>query len=263
MDYTILVVDDHQLTVDLIKTYLERERYAVITTDNGRDALELARQTQPDLIVLDLMLPRVDGLDVCRILRSSSDIPIIMLTAKSTEDDMLLGLDLGADDYITKPFSPRELVARVRTVLRRTRQQSTTPQTKYQELHFGDLTINVAQHKVYHKSKPISLTPREFKLLIVITKEPGRVFSRGELLERSFGQNTESLERAVDYHIMNLRRKIQTETQNYIQTVYGVGYTFNHNSSASQSANALADNVATGAGGYRDHFRGVRGSGDY
>lgn len=221
----ILVVDDDPMTVDLIKAYLEKEHWHVLTADNGRDALDIAREKQPDLIVLDLMLPRVDGLDVCRILRSNHDIPIVMLTARSTEDDILLGLELGADDYITKPFSPRQLVARVRTVLRRNRSlQRDTPDL----LKFGDLTISLARHEVRISDQEITLTPREFKLLVLMAREPGRVFSRQQLLEGAFGSDTESLERTVDYHIMNLRRKLEhdREIAECIQTVFGVGYRF-------------------------------------
>jgi DNA-binding response OmpR family regulator len=225
MNHKILVVDDDKMTVNLIKAYLEKDHCRVLTADNGRRALEIAREKQPDLIILDLMLPKVDGLDVCRILRSTSDVPIIMLTAKTTEDDILLGLDLGADDYITKPFSPRELVARVRTVLRRLR-----PQIKDEsdQLQFGELFINIPQHDVIRGGEKLYLTPREFKLLEIMAREPGRVFTRTQLLERAFGTRSDSLERTVDYHIMNLRRKIEVndELPIYIQTVFGVGYKF-------------------------------------
>lgn len=221
----ILVVDDDPMTVDLIKAYLEKEHWQVITADNGRDALDIAREKQPDLIILDLMLPRVDGLDVCRILRANYDIPIVMLTARTTEDDILLGLELGADDYVTKPFSPRQLVARARTVLRRNKSlQREAPDS----LQFGDLDISLARHEVKVREKLIPLTPREFKLLVLMAREPGRVFSRQQLLEGAFGPDTESLERTVDYHIMNLRRKLEYDAKvaEYIQTVFGVGYRF-------------------------------------
>ncbi len=225
MNHKILVVDDDKMTVNLIRAYLEKEHMRVLTAENGRRALELAREKNPDLIILDLMLPKVDGLDVCRILRSSSDVPIIMLTARTTEDDVLLGLDLGADDYITKPFSPRELVVRVRTVLRRLRLQT---REEPGEMQFGTLHINVPQHEVLSSGEMIYLTPREFKLLETLAREPGRVFTRLQLLERAFGTRTDSLERTVDYHIMNLRRKIEPSEDSsvYIQTVFGVGYKF-------------------------------------
>lgn len=227
MSAKILIADDDTMTVNLIKAYLEQEHWKVLTAFDGRRALELAREKKPDLIILDLMLPRVDGLDVCRILRSSSDVPIIMLTAKTTEDDILLGLDLGADDYITKPFSPRELVARVRTVLRRTTSNQQEKEASA-NLQFGHLEIAITRHEVTKRQKPINLTPREFKLLSTLAKEPGRVFTRHQLLESSFGIDSDSLERTVDYHIMNLRRKIEddiNQTQ-FIQTVFGVGYKF-------------------------------------
>ncbi|MBN1967013.1 MAG: response regulator transcription factor [Anaerolineae bacterium] len=225
MGQRILVVDDDRMTAELIRTYLERDRYQVMIADNGRSALEVARSKQPDLIVLDLMLPRVDGLDVCRILRADSDVPIIMLTAKSTESDVLLGLDLGADDYITKPFSPREVVARVRTVLRRLRRDTfETPE----ELHYGDLVVHFVRHEVQVGGASVQLTRREFDLLETMVKEPGRVFTRAELLERCFGLDSNSTERAIDFHIMNLRRKIEPDAEppQYIQTVFGVGYKF-------------------------------------
>lgn len=220
----ILVVEDDPMTVELIKTYLEKEHWQVILANNGRDALDLARERQPDLVILDLMIPRVDGLDVCRILRSSSDVPIVMLTARTTEDDILLGLELGADDYITKPFSPRQLVARVRTALRRTR---TLQRDTAENMNFGALSISLIRHEVQYEQQPITLTPREFKLLVIMAREPGRVFSRQQLLEGAFGPDTESLERTVDYHIMNLRRKLDdAQATGYIQTVFGVGYRF-------------------------------------
>lgn len=227
MSYKILVADDDTMTVNLIKAYLEQDHWKVLTAFDGRRALEIAREKKPDLIILDLMLPRVDGLDVCRILRSSSDVPIIMLTAKTTEDDILLGLDLGADDYITKPFSPRELVARVRTVLRRTRSQK-SEETSSEQLQFGHLVIAINRHEVIKRQETVNLTPREFKLLSTLAKEPGRVFTRHQLLENAFGIDSDSLERTVDYHIMNLRRKIEDDINNtqFIQTVFGVGYKF-------------------------------------
>jgi DNA-binding response OmpR family regulator len=225
MKRKILVVDDDRKTADLIRLYLERDGYGVLMAYDGRQALDLVRQRQPDLIVLDLMLPAVDGMDVCRILRAESTIPIIMLTAKTTEEDKLLGLDLGADDYITKPFSPREVVARVRAVLRRagaTRDQGPS------EVRFGELVVDFLSHEVRRGGVPLHLTPKEFKLLETLVREPGRAFSRLALLERVFGLDYEGLERTVDVHIMNLRKKIEPDPARptYIQTVYGVGYKF-------------------------------------
>lgn len=225
MSPKVLVVEDDPMTANLIRTYLEQEHYVVIVAHDGRRALELIREKHPDLVILDLMLPRVDGLDVARIVRRTSEMPIIMLTAKSTEDDVLLGLDLGADDYMTKPFSPRELVARVRTVLRRVRSQQPR---EADELHYGELSIYVSKHEVTRRGEQVPLTPREFKILYILAREPGRVFSRHQLLESAFGMDSDSLERTVDYHIMNLRRKIEEDVSasTYIQTVFGIGYKF-------------------------------------
>jgi DNA-binding response OmpR family regulator len=185
----------------------------------------LARQRRPDLIVLDLLLPEVDGLDVCRILQTESEVPIIMLTAKTTEEDKLIGLELGADDYVTKPFSPRELVARVRAVLRRVGQEAPQGPT---EMHFADLVIDRRSHEVRVQGEIVSLTPTEFKLLEVLAEEPGRAFTRLELLDRVFGYDFEGFERTIDVHVKNLRKKIEQNPKQptYVQTVYGVGYKF-------------------------------------
>jgi len=225
MNRRILVVDDDRKTAELIRLYLERDGYQALLAHDGRQALELARQKRPDLIVLDLMLPTVDGLDICRILRAESRTPIIMLTARTTEDDKLLGLDLGADDYVTKPFSPRELLARVRAVLRRAGEaHDAGPQA----VHVGELAIDFAGHTARLNEGALRLTPKEFKLLETLVREPGRAFSRLELLERVFGYDYEGLERTVDVHIMNLRRKIERDPAQpvYLLTVYGVGYKF-------------------------------------
>jgi DNA-binding response OmpR family regulator len=212
-------------TVDLIRLYLEKDGYRVLVAHNGRHALDLAHQKRPDLVVLDLMLPVMDGFDVCRILRAETSIPIIILSARTTEDDKLLGLDLGADDYITKPFSPRELVARVRAVLRR---GETTAQNR-PPFRSGELEVDFLSRQVRLRGKAVHLTPKEFKLLALMVKEPGRAFSRLELLEQVFGFDYEGLERTVDVHIMNLRKKIEPIPIQplYIQTIYGFGYKFN------------------------------------
>lgn len=225
MNRKILVVDDDSKTVELIKLYLEKDGYQVLAAYDGRQALELARQKQPDLIVLDLMLPQVDGLDVCRVLRSESKIPIIMLTAKTTEEDKLLGLDLGADDYVTKPFSPRELLARVRAVLRRVSEMEDDGPPA---VRLDGLTVDFVRHKVEVRGEEIRLTPTEFRLLETLAREPGRAFSRLELLNRVFGWDYEGLERTVDVHVMNLRKKIEPDPSQptYVETVYGVGYRF-------------------------------------
>ena len=225
-DRKILVVDDDKKTVDLIRMYLEKDGYHVWAAYDGPQALEAARQRQPDLIVLDLMLPLVDGLDVCRILRAESKVPVIMLTARTTEDDKLIGLNLGADDYVTKPFSPHELLARVRAVLRRAGEEQDKGPT---ELQFGDLAVDLARHEVWVREQPVVLTPTEFKLLKLFLEDPARVFSRLQLVERLFGYDYEGLERTMDTHVMNLRKKIELDAQRpaYIQTVYGVGYKLN------------------------------------
>jgi DNA-binding response OmpR family regulator len=223
----ILVVEDDIKTVELIRLYLERDGFRVIPAYDGRTALDLVQQQTPELIVLDLMLPKLRGLDFCRILRAeASKIPIIMLTAKSTEDDLLRGLELGADDYMTKPFSPRELVARVRTVLRRAGDGSAGARPG---LRFGDLVIDPFRHEVTWQGQPLPLTPKEFKLLETMSREPGRAFTRMELVQRVFGYDYEGLERTVDAHIMNLRKKIEPDPTNarFIQTIYGIGYRFN------------------------------------
>lgn len=223
MNRKILLVDDDRKTVDLIKLYLDKDGYRVLVAYDGQQALQLARQRRPDLVILDLMLPGVDGLDVCRILRSESRVPIIMLTAKTTEDDKLLGLDLGADDYITKPFSPRELLARVRAVLRRLGEEESR---EVSVIHLGTLHIDFVRHEVRLQDNIIHLTPKEFKVLEIMAREPGRAFSRLELLEQAFGVDYEGLERTVDVHVMNLRKKIEPDVDHpiYVQTVYGIGY---------------------------------------
>jgi DNA-binding response OmpR family regulator len=225
MNRKILVVDDDRKTVDLLRLYLEKDGYQVLAAHDGRQALELTRQRRPDLIVLDLMLPTVEGLDVCRILRAESSTPIIMLTARTTEDDKLLGLDLGADDYITKPFSPREVVARVRVVLRRAgAEREQGPATT----RFRDLLVDFVSHEARLHGEPLRLTPKEFRLLATLIKQPGRAWSRLDLLEQVFGFDYEGLERTVDVHVMNLRKKIERDPARpeYIQTVFGVGYKF-------------------------------------
>jgi len=222
----VLVVDDDAKTVELVKLYLNRDGYKVLTAYNGTDALRLAREGHPDLIVLDLMLPGVDGLEVCRKLRGESEVPIIMLTAKVMEQDRIMGLDLGADDYVTKPFSPRELAARVRTVLRRLPGESI--ERGPEELCYGELTVNFKKHEVSVAGRPVSLSPIEFKLLGVLAREPERVFSRAQLIEKALGYDFEGFDRTVDVHILNLRRKLEADPRHprYVKTVYGAGYKF-------------------------------------
>lgn len=225
MKPTILVVDDDRKTVDLIRLYLEKDGYRVLTAYDGRQALDISRRRVPGLIILDLMLPRVDGLDVCRILRSEFKVPIIMLTAKTTEEDKLVGLDLGADDYVTKPFSPREMVACVRAVLRRVHSEEDDGPG---ELVFGDMVVDFVRHEARIDGELIHLTPKEFRLLETMAKQPGRVFSRLDLLEHAFGFDYGGFERTVDVHVMNLRKKIEPDpaAPTFIQTVYGLGYKF-------------------------------------
>jgi DNA-binding response OmpR family regulator len=220
----ILVVDDEAKIVELVRAYLERDGYQVLTAYDGRQALELARRERPDLMVLDLMLPEVDGLEVCRILRRESSLPIIMLTARDEEPDKLVGLELGADDYITKPFSPREVVARVRAVLRRAASPPAEERTVV-----GDLVIDPARHEVFCHGQPLSLTPTEFKLLEVLARSPGRVYTRLQLLDLVQGEAYEGYERTIDAHIKNLRDKMGAFAGGggcRIVTVYGVGYKF-------------------------------------
>lgn len=221
----ILVVEDDVKTARLIELYLQQSGYRVTVTHKGHTALDLSQSNNYDLVVLDLMLPEMDGLEVCRAIRMEASTPIIILTAKSTEDDVLRGLDLGADDYITKPFSPREVVARVRTVLRRAGQKA---DNTHKELRFGELTVNLTRHEVTISDQIVHLTPKEFKLLETMAREPGRAFSRLELVERAFGYDYEGLERTVDAHVMNLRKKIERDHTNpiYVETVYGIGYRF-------------------------------------
>jgi two-component system alkaline phosphatase synthesis response regulator PhoP len=222
-DKKVLVVDDDVKTVELVKLYLERDGYQVLAAYDGIEALRLARENRPDLIVLDLMLPDIDGLEVCRILRHESDVPIIMLTAKSTDQDKLTGLGLGADDYVTKPFSPKELAARVRAVLRRL-----PGERGPEEIRSGELSMNFIKHEAWFAGRPLDLTSVEFKLLGVLASEPGRVFSRTSLIEEALGYDFEGFDRTIDVHILNLRRKLELDPSHprYIKTVYGVGYKF-------------------------------------
>ncbi len=217
----VLVVDDDVKTVELVKLYLNRDGYRVITAYDGEEALRLARESHPDLIVLDLMLPGVDGLEICRILRDESDVPIIMLTAMTTDQDRLTGLDLGADDYVTKPFSPRELAARVRAVLRRL-----PGERGPEKIEHGKLAVNFLKHEAFLDGKPLNLTPVEFKLLGVFVKEPGRVFSRAQIIEKALGYDFDGFDRTIDVHILKLRRKLEPDPRHprYIKTVYGAGY---------------------------------------
>jgi two-component system alkaline phosphatase synthesis response regulator PhoP len=219
----VLVVDDDVKTVELVRLYLNRDGYQVLTAYDGIEALRLARESCPDLIVLDLMLPDIDGLEVCRVLRRESDVPIIMLTARTTDQDKLTGLGLGADDYVTKPFSPKVLVARVRAVLRRL-----PGERGPKEIKCGELSMNFTKHEAWFSDRPLNLTSVEFKLLGVLAKEPGRVFTRANLIEEALGYDFEGFDRTIDVHILNLRRKLEPDPSHprFIKTVYGIGYKF-------------------------------------
>lgn len=220
----VLVVDDEDSVRELIELYLKKEGFEVIHARDGREALRLNGQHHPDLIVLDLMLPGLDGWEVCRQIRSSHQVPIIMLTARTEEVDRIVGLELGADDYVVKPFSPRELVARVKAVLRR----GTSAAEEAETLTFLGLRIDRVQHRVEVNGEEVHLTPTEFRLLWCLASRPGRVFSRAELLDRIWGYDSESDARTVDVHIKRLRQKTQAaESQSFtISTVWGLGYKF-------------------------------------
>lgn len=228
MSQRILIVEDDPKAAELVRLYLEREGHQVMVAHDGRLGLDLARTRQPDLIVLDLMLPGISGVEICRTLRAETPppgIPIIMLTARSTEDDKLLGLDLGADDYVTKPFSPRELAARVRSILRRA---GSGGEPGPESLTFGPLSIHLWRHEVTLHGEPIRLTRKEYDLLTTLAKDAGRAFSRAELVEKAFGYDYDGLERTVDVHILKLRKKIEADVgqPRYLQTIYGYGYRF-------------------------------------
>ena len=221
---TILVVEDEPAIARLIRDYLEQAGFAVVVTGDGNEALRRAGAAPPDLVVLDLGLPGRDGLDVTRELRRASDVPIIVVTARGDETDRIVGLELGADDYVTKPFSPKELVARVRAVFRRSEAREETAET----IRTADLEIDVPRMRVTIGGRPVDLTATEFQLLVALAREPGRVFTRGQLLDAVHGVAFESYERAIDAHIKNIRRKVEPTpgAPRYIQTVYGVGYRF-------------------------------------
>ncbi|MEW5958268.1 MAG: response regulator transcription factor [Chloroflexota bacterium] len=225
---TILVVDDEAKILRLARDYLEHAGFAVLTTETGADALAAARQARPDLMVLDLGLPDLDGLDVTRALRQESNMPIIMLTARGDESDKLVGLELGADDYLTKPFSPKELVARVRAVLRRTDAERALSSPGREIIRTAELTLDLPRMRASLDRRPIDLTPTEFELLAALAGQPGRIFTRAQLLDAVHGVAFESYERAIDAHIKNIRRKLEPNPRQprYILTVYGVGYKF-------------------------------------
>lgn len=219
---TVLVVDDELKITRLVRDYLEQAGFVVVTASDGPGALAAARQTRPDLIVLDLGLPGLDGLDVIRSLQTFSQVPVVVITARTDEADRIVGLELGADDYLTKPFSPKELVARVRAVLRRTDAAGSAREV----MVVGDLTIDIPRHEVRRGPVPIDLTSTEFDLLAALGRQPGRVFTRGQMLEAIRGVSFPSYERAIDAHVKNLRRKLEPDPRRprYLITVHGVGY---------------------------------------
>ena len=224
MSQTILMVDDKREIRDLVSAYLGQDGYRVITAANGQEALFAARDSQPDLIILDLMMPEMGGYEFMRVYAKEADTPIIILTAKVEENERVLGLELGADDYVTKPFSPRELSARVRAVLRRASKQTDKPV----HLEVADIVLDQSMRTVTVAGCRVDLTPSEFELLAVLMGSPGRVYSRSELLDRLQGDAYEGYERTIDVHIRNLRTKIESDASKprYIETVFGVGYRF-------------------------------------
>jgi len=226
MPSTVLIVEDDSTTTDFVERYLKRDGHRVLTAADGEEGLRIARERKPDLVVLDLMLPKLDGIAVCRALRAESDIAVIMLTARVEEEDRLMGLDIGADDYMTKPFSPRELAARVRAVLRRAvlLHENTGPKI----LSMDGVTLDIAKHVADVNGIRLRLTPTEVGILRILITEPGRIFSREHIISRVFGHDFEGFDRTVDTHVSNLRHKLEGEVNRpqYIQTVYGAGYRF-------------------------------------
>lgn len=222
MAKTILVVDDERKIVTVLKGYLEQAGFRVVTAGDGQMALTIFRHARPDLVILDLMLPGIDGLDACRILRRESAVPIIMLTARAEEADRLIGLELGADDYVVKPFSPREVALRVRAILRRVEGEVATSEV----LQAGGITLDLAGHQATVAGRTVDLTPTEFELLAVLVRSPGRTFSRAQLLQQIQDSPLEGFDRTIDVHIRNIRAKIEPDPKNprTILTVYGVGY---------------------------------------
>ena len=224
MTQTILVVDDETNLRAMLRLYLEQEGYRVVEAADGRAALYVARVEKPDLVVLDLMMPELSGVEFMRAFSKEAETPVIMLTAKVEDTDKILGLEVGADDYVTKPFNVRELIARVRAVLRRTQKAPVEPDV----LRAADIAVDRAGHTVYVGGRPVDLTPSEFAILTTLIAAPGQVFSRLDLLDRVAGEAYEGYERTIDVHIRNLRTKIEPDPRNpiYVETVYGMGYRF-------------------------------------
>lgn len=222
----ILAIDDEEKILDVIKAYLEREGYSVFTETNGANAINTFKSLKPDLVILDLMLPGLSGEEICSKIRAISKVPILMLTAKVEEDDKVYGFSIGADDYLTKPFSPRELTMRVKAILRRTKDDMAL--NDIFSFNDGDLVIDTRSYEVKKSGEIVNLTPNEYKLLTVMAQNPNRVFTRGELIEKVMGYDFEGFDRTIDAHIKNLRQKIEDDPKNpvYIKTVYGAGYKF-------------------------------------
>ena len=224
---TILVVDDERLIVDVVKAYLEKERFKVVCAYNGRDALALFDQFAPDLVVLDLMLPDLSGEEICQVIRKKSRVPVIMLTAKVAEEDLIHGLNIGADDYVTKPFSPKQLLARVQAVLRRAGDEA-FPLASQFSFNQGDLVIDSLRHEVRKAGEVVMFTPNEFRILLVLVKYPTKTFTRDELINLALDDDFQGNDRTIDSHIKNIRQKIEQDTRNpqYVLTVHGIGYKF-------------------------------------
>ncbi len=221
----ILVIEDEEKILSMVKKYLEQEAFDVFTARNGVEGKMMWKQENPDLIVLDLMLPEVNGLDLCREIRKDSKVPVIMLTAKTQETDKIIGLEVGADDYLTKPFSLAELTARIRAVLRRSEEKNTVDNNSFTR---EDVYIDLSSFEVKLRGEPVTLTPTEFKILALLMQNPGRVYSRLQLLDAALGELYSGYERSIDTHISNLRHKIEEDPAmpKYIKTVYGIGYKF-------------------------------------
>lgn len=226
MKKKVLVIEDNPYTSDMVRKYLSRHDYEVLTANDGEEGLRLAREENPALILLDLMLPGIDGTKICRTLREESAVPIIMLTARVEEEDRVAGLEIGADDYITKPFSLKELIARMRAVLRRLSPDEI--ERGPSQLTYGDIKVDVNSRQVHIGGTEVNLTPIEFHILVLLVREPKKVFSREEIIARVFDIAFDGFDRAVDAHISRLRRKLKTELSGYIQTVYGRGYRLSH-----------------------------------
>jgi len=223
----IFIVDDEKKIVEVVKSYFENNGYIVYAAYNGKDFLDLFDKINPSLVILDLMLPDISGEEICAILRSKSKVPIIMLTAKTDEDDILNGFGLGADDYVTKPFSPRQLVARANALFQRTEPQE-VKLSYLNSFNEGDLIINSLNYEVKKRNNTINLTPNEYNIIVTMSNHPSKIFTRAELISIVLGENFNGYDRAIDSHVKNLRRKIENDPKNpvYILTVHGIGYKF-------------------------------------